>query len=215
MKISEDGINLIKSFEGLRLKAYRDAAGVATIGYGHTKGVVLGQIITEAKADEYLRQDIVRACTLVSKYESTYHWNQNEYDAMVSFCFNIGSITALTKFGTRTKEQIAKAMLLYVNAGGVKLNGLVKRRKAEHDLFLKPIPNQSTGYIVGSTYTVLVSGLRIRSGASTDAPIIGSIRKGSKIKVKEVVSDTSGNIWIKYSKGYLAALYKGNKYIGG
>lgn len=215
MKISENGINLIKSFEGLRLKAYKDAAGVSTIGYGHTKGVVLGQIITEAKADEYLRQDIVRACTLVSKYESTYHWNQNEYDAMVSFCFNIGSITALTKFGTRTKEQIAKAMLLYVNAGGVKLNGLVKRRKAEHDLFITPIPNQLPGYKVGSTYTVLVSDLRIRSGASTDAPIIGSIRKGSKIKVKEVVPDTSGNIWIKYSKGYLAALYKGNKYIGG
>ena len=215
MKISQNGLNLIKQYEGLRLSAYKDPAGIPTIGYGHTKNVVLGQKITEEKAEALLLEDLVIAQTKVSKLDSIYHWNQNEYDALVSFVFNIGSLTALTKFGSRTKEQIASKMLLYVNAGGKKMQGLVNRRKAEHDLFVSevPKPNILANYEIGTKHKIIVSGLRLRSGASIDAPEIRKLKKSSSYVVKNAILDTDGNIWLQIAEGYAAAIYKGKKYI--
>lgn len=140
MVISVKGIELIKKFEGLRLTAYKDPVGIPTIGYGHTKGVKMGTTITEAEAEKLLREDLAVYEKHVTSFDSTYHWNQNEFDAMVSFAFNIGSITQLTNNRQRTKYQIAQKIQAYVNAGGVKLPGLVKRRKAEYDLFIDPMP---------------------------------------------------------------------------
>ena len=215
MKISQNGLNLIKQYEGLRLSAYKDPAGIPTIGYVHTKNVVLGQKITEEKAEALLLEDLVIAQTKVSKLDSIYHWNQNEYDALVSFVFNIGSLTALTKFGSRTKEQIASKMLLYVNAGGKKMQGLVNRRKAEHDLFVSevPKPNILANYEIGTKHKIIVSGLRLRSGASIDAPEIRKLKKSSSYVVKNAILDTDGNIWLQIAEGYAAAIYKGKKYI--
>ena len=214
MKISDNGIKLIKQFEGLRLKAYKDVAGVPTIGYGHTKGVAMGQVITEAKAEEYLKQDVVKACTEVSKYQIKYNWNQNEYDALVSFAYNIGSITSLTKFGTRNKAQIAEKMLLYYNAGGKKVQGLVNRRKAEHDLFVTPVPNiATTAYPEGTKHKVIVSGLRLRSEPTIKAPELRKLKKSASYLVKKTVIDTEGNTWVHILDGYAAAIYKGKKYI--
>ena len=73
------------------------------------------------------------------KYDSKYHWNENEAGALTSFAYNIGSIDELTKEGTRSKETIAKKMLLYNKAGGRVLLGLKRRREAEHNLFLTPV----------------------------------------------------------------------------
>lgn len=73
------------------------------------------------------------------KYNTRYGWNQNEIDALVSFAYNIGSIDQLTANGSRSRATIAAKMLEYVKAGGVTYNGLVRRRKAERELFLKPI----------------------------------------------------------------------------
>lgn len=137
MKTSGNGINLIKQYEGCRLTAYKCPAGVPTIGYGHTAGVKMGQKITQAQAEEYLRQDLARYEKNVEKYNSRYQWNQNEFDAMVSFAYNLGSIDKLTASGTRSKAVIAEKILLYNKAGGKALAGLTRRRKAERALFLK------------------------------------------------------------------------------
>lgn len=134
MIISDKGIELIKRFEGCRLSAYRCPAGVWTIGYGHTLNVKPGDKITQDQADEYLREDLKKFENLVSSYK--YEWTQPEFDALVSFAFNVGNIAGLTAAGTRSKAQIADAMLLYVRAKGVTLPGLITRRQAEHDFFV-------------------------------------------------------------------------------
>ena len=139
MHISDIGINLIKKYEGCRLTAYKPVATEKywTIGYGHYgQDVIQGMTIIQAQADELLRQDLVKFEKLVEKYDSKYHWTQNEFDALVSFAFNVGSINQLTANGTRTKQEIANKMLEYAKAGGKTLSGLVKRRKDEQALFL-------------------------------------------------------------------------------
>lgn len=150
MKISETGLNLIKSFEGCRLTAYKDAAGVWTIGWGHTGGVYAGQTITQAEADALLVSDLTKYEKKVDKYNGTYDWNQNEFDALVSFAYNIGSIDQLTANGTRSRDVIAGKILEYNKAGGKVLAGLTKRRAAERGLFLTPIQaDVKAGWNVG------------------------------------------------------------------
>ena len=142
MKTSINGINLIKSFEGCRLEAYRDAVGVLTIGYGHTAGVKVGEKITQAKADELLAGDLARFETRVNYWnDKKYFFNQNEFDALVSFAFNCGNgnLDGLLKNGKNSRGQIADDSLLFIHAGGKVLNGLVKRRKKERELFLTPV----------------------------------------------------------------------------
>ena len=213
MKTSEKGIELIKKFEGCRLVAYKDPVGIPTIGYGHTRGVVLGMKITEAQATLYLKQDLAVAEAKVGKYESIYHFTQNEFDALVSFCYNIGNITALTNFGKRTKGEIAAKIPAYNKAGGKVLNGLVKRRAAEKELFLTP--NIVSSYKIGETYKVIVSGLNIRKAptVNSDKATKTALRKGSKVKVLGLARDTEGNTWIQIDKGYVAGIYKGKTYI--
>lgn len=138
MKTSDNGINLIKKFEGCRLEAYKDPVGVWTIGYGHTGDVKEGQKITEKKAISLLKSDLEKFEKKVAKYDWKYHFNQNEFDALVSFAYNIGNVDGVTKNGKRSRGQVADAILLYNKAGGKVLNGLVKRRKAEHTLFVTP-----------------------------------------------------------------------------
>ena len=144
MKISDNGLNLIKKFEGCRLTAYQDAVGVWTIGYGTTTadkavtGTVIcqGLKISQATADEWLRQSVDKKYgPKVDKY-SKYEWNQNEFDALVSFAYNIGSIDGLTVSGSRSKEEIADKILAYNKAGGKVLSGLTKRRQEERALFI-------------------------------------------------------------------------------
>lgn len=139
MRISKNGLSLIKRFEGCRLTVYLDPVGVPTVGYGHTAGLtrdMVGMPITQAVADVYLEQDITKFEQKVNRFNGIYHWTQQEFDALVSFAYNIGSIDKLTQNGKRNKAQIAQAMLSYNKAGGKVLQGLVKRRKAEHDLFV-------------------------------------------------------------------------------
>ncbi len=138
LKTGQAGVNLIKEFEGCRLEAYKCPAGVWTIGYGHTNSVQPGDKITQAQADAYLTADLGKYEAKVNKYYDAYHWSQNEFDALVSFAYNIGSIDQLTANGTRTKAKIASSMLLYNKAGGRVLTGLTRRRQKENALFLIP-----------------------------------------------------------------------------
>ena len=130
------GIKLITSFEGCRLTAYKCPAGVWTIGYGHTRGVQQGQTITKAQAARLLAEDLERYEDNVNKYQDKYKWSQNEFDALVSFAYNVGSIDKLTAGGTRSRQEIADKMLLYNKAGGKVMAGLTRRRQAERELFV-------------------------------------------------------------------------------
>lgn len=142
LKISKDCIALVKEFEGCQLRGYICPAGVPTIGYGYTgkingKTITTSTTITAGQAEDLLAADLERFANHVRKFDSTYHWSQNEFDALVSFAYNVGSINALTQNKRRTKAQIAQAMLLYNKAAGKVLAGLTRRRKAEQALFLQ------------------------------------------------------------------------------
>ena len=108
MKTSEKGFEIIKKYESCRLTAYLDPVGIPTIGWGHTSGVKMGQTITQAQADAYLAQDVSTAERAVAKYDGTYHWNQNQFDGLVSFTYNCGAgnLDKLTANGSRTVAEI-------------------------------------------------------------------------------------------------------------
>ena len=135
MKISNNGLNLIKRFEGCHLTAYKDPVGIPTIGYGHIKGVKMGMTITQAQAEAYLKEDVLSAEKAVNKY--SYPYTQDMFDALTSFTFNCGagSLAKLTNNGTRTLAQISARIPAYNKAGGKELRGLVNRRAAEKALF--------------------------------------------------------------------------------
>lgn len=137
MNISEKGINLIKKYEGCRLDAYLCPAGVWTIGYGHTAGVVKGMRVTQQQAENYLRQDCKSSEKAVNALGKKL--NQNQFDALVSFAFNCGIGNLKNLCNNRTTEVIGEKLLLYNKAGGKTLPGLVKRRKEEQALFLAPV----------------------------------------------------------------------------
>ena len=137
LSLGSKGLELIKSFEGVRLGAYQDSVGVWTIGYGHTGGVRPGQRITQAQADEFLRSDCQRFVNAVNK-KVTVALNQNQFDALVSLSFNLGENGwkgLLAKLNAGDYAGAQKAFLQYVHAGGKVLKGLVRRRQAESDLF--------------------------------------------------------------------------------
>lgn len=146
MKTSPRGVSLIKQFEGCRLKAYKCPAGVWTIGYGHTAGVKEGDTITQETADAYLRNDLEKYEKAVQNYDGIYHFNQNQFDALVSFTYNcgVGNLKNLTQNGKRTLAQISVKLLLYNKAGGVVLRGLQSRRMAEKEIFDSPIKSNKT-----------------------------------------------------------------------
>lgn len=134
---SETGIALIKRFEGCVLKAYKAVATEKywTIGFGHYgPDVHQGDQITMEKAVEYLKLDLQNAEAVVNKAGN---WNQNQFDALVSFTYNCGAGNLARLVNGRSADQIADAMLLYVKSGGLTLQGLVRRRRAERELFLK------------------------------------------------------------------------------
>lgn len=141
-RIGQAGLALIKQYEGCRLAAYRCAAGVWTIGYGHTAGVHSGMAITQAQADAYLQQDIAKFEGYVNNpayVPITTNLNQNQFDALVSFAFNLGAGNLRKLCKGRTAAQIAQAMTQYCKANGKVLAGLRRRRAAEQALFNKPV----------------------------------------------------------------------------
>ena len=142
MRTSEKGIALIKQFESCRLIAYKatNKEKYYTIGWGHYGAdVIRGMKITQAQADAYLTRDLAKFEQCVNRYQAIYNFNQNQFDALVSFAYNIGSIDGLTKNGTRTIAQISSKFEAYNKSGGVVLGGLVKRRAAEKRLFNSPV----------------------------------------------------------------------------
>jgi GH24 family phage-related lysozyme (muramidase) len=140
MTINQDGLNLIKSFEGLYLDAYIDPVGVWTIGYGHTEGVYEGMTITEAEAEELLRKDLAEFEAAVSEAVQV-SLNDNQFSALVSFTFNLGAgslfeSTLLKLLNQGDFQGAADQFPRWNKAGGQELPGLTRRRQAERALFL-------------------------------------------------------------------------------
>lgn len=137
---SDAGIALIKRFEGLRLSAYRDSGDVPTIGYGHIEGVRMGTTITEEKAEQLLRGDIGRAEDAVHA-AVTVPLSQHQFDALVSLTYNIGAgalrkSTLLRLLNEGDYAGAAKQFERWKYDDGKVLQGLVRRRADEKDLFL-------------------------------------------------------------------------------
>jgi lysozyme len=144
MKLSKTGADLIKKYEGCRLKAYKCPADVWTIGFGHTGNVKEGQTITQAQADAFFDKDIQRFVDGVNEIVKV-EINQNQFDALVSFAYNCGLValqkSTLLKYVNGEKFVLASKEFDRWNKGGGKvLQGLVRRRNDEQALFEKPIP---------------------------------------------------------------------------
>lgn len=158
MKTSQSGIALLKRFEGLELEAYQDIAGVWTIGYGHTGKyppgfrlsgkVKAGDRLTEAEAEDLLKIDLrPRENAVVELVRVPF--NQNEFDALVSFVYNVGvgafrGSTVLRRLNRGARMSAADALTWWNKAtvGGVlrEILGLTRRRAAEKALFISPLP---------------------------------------------------------------------------
>ena len=140
----EKGLSLIKSFEGLKLDSYICPAGVPTIGYGTTKingqAVKVPSTITESQANEFLQTDVKTFEQAVNS-AVTVPITQNQFDALVSFTYNLGpgnlrSSTLLKKLNAKDYAGAADEFPKWNKSGGKELAGLTRRRNAERDLFL-------------------------------------------------------------------------------
>lgn len=141
MSISDRGVELIAKYEGCRLEAYKCPAGVWTIGYGHTEGVSQGDKLPSLEAaKELLKKDLekyggyVNNC--VNKGLISFPLNQNQFDALTSFCYNCGNGNLQKLVSGRDAATVAEKLLLYNKGGGKVLTGLVRRRGEERELFL-------------------------------------------------------------------------------
>lgn len=140
MQTGSAGLELIRSYEGLRLKAYRCPAGVLTIGYGHTGGVRVGQEITKELAVHYLMKDCGRFEKHISTKVTKRALKQNQFDACVSLCYNAGyqiKGELQKSLNANNTDGVKKGFRKIVHAKGKKLNGLVRRREAEIQLYIK------------------------------------------------------------------------------
>ena len=182
-KIGQAGLALIKQFEGCRLAAYQCSAGAWTIGYGHTAGVHKGMKITQAQADEYLKQDIAKFEKYInnpSYVPFTDKLNQNQFDALVSFAFNLGQGNVKKLCTGRVMNQIPSAMQQYCKAAGKTLPGLQRRRKAEAALYNKKVESRT-----GATTTTV---------KESEDYSMNTIKKGSKgksVKVWQIIIGTT------------------------
>ena len=143
MKTSQNGIDLIKGFESFQALAYKCPAGVLTVGYGTTKGVYPGQTVTKQQAEQLLADHLVMDENRLNVLNATLQLNQNEWDALMSFIYNVGfpsfSFSGLRKAIERKAsfEDIHSEFMKWVRAGGKVLPGLLARRQKEYELFIK------------------------------------------------------------------------------
>ena len=209
MITSQKGIDLIKKWEGFKNIAYLDPVGVWTIGYGTTNSdfnitnvrLKQGLYISESLAEKWLKASLNQKYEpLVNKYNKIYNFTQNEFDALVSFCYNIGSIDQLTKNGTRSKEEIKAHWLAYSNAGGKQLQGLLNRRKDELNLFNSNSNQAPTSFIdIEKLARDVIVGKYGNGEARKIA--LGSLYTVVQAKVNEILKGNNTSIYYTVVKG--------------
>jgi len=138
--ISDEGLELIQQFEGLMLTAYKDSVGIPTIGYGHTRNVRMDDMITREEAIYFLKDDVQYAENCVKSEINQVRLTQHQFDALVSFVFNIGcnafrnsTLLRCLRMGDFEKAQAEFGQ--WTRAGNDHPLGLIKRRAAEADWF--------------------------------------------------------------------------------
>ena len=196
--MSTNHLDLIARFEGYQAEPYWDYHQWS-IGYGSYAGSRDRNqrpniTVSEAEARQMLARQVSTYEANVDRYNSTYNWTPNERAAMISFAYNIGSIDQLTANGTRTKEEIAQAMLLYNKAGGQRLQGLADRRLAERNVFTNgaPIPPAPTG-VVG------VSGAESEGVTNAERNAVaahaGDFQAAGNMNDLWSIAEQAGNFW--------------------
>ena len=140
MNISQNGIDLIKHFEGCELEAYKCPAGVWTIGYGHTKGIQPGMVITEETANDMLVEELEEYVNYINSMVKC-PLSQNQFDALVSWVYNLGpanlqASTLLKVLNAGDYAGVPAQIMRWNKAGGKVLEGLTRRRQAEANLFM-------------------------------------------------------------------------------
>lgn len=195
MRVGQKGKDLIKFYEGLKLQAYKCPSGVWTIGWGHTAGVKQGDKITEQQAEELFTNDMKIYESHVNRIVKL-PLNQNQFDALVSFCYNCGQGNLQKLVKNRNIEQIGQAIPLYNKANGKVLQGLINRRQKEQKLFLTPV--NTTGYSV----QVTAGGLNVRKGVGVKYDIVDILSKNEVVEVYEV-----SNGWGKIDQGWINLKY--------
>lgn len=212
MNISQKGIDLIKKFEGCRLKAYKPVPTEKywTIGFGrYSPSIKEGQKITQAEAEQYLKEDLkkysdaVNACVTVAI-------TQHQHDALTSFAYNCGigalqKSTLLKKVNAKDFTGAADEFGEWTRGGGNVLQGLVKRRSAEKALFLLPVPNPHPypGHPVkeGSTNTKSVKEVQKKVGVTADGVFgpkttiaVKTFQTKHKLTADGIVGETTWNV---------------------
>lgn len=205
--INQDGLDLVKYFEGLYTEAYICPAGVPTIGYGHTANVELGQSITAKEAEDILQEDMQNFSTEIEK-SIVVELNDNQFSALVSFAFNcgVGNLRASTlrrKLNSGDYECVPSELGRWVKATDPRtgrkhsLAGLVKKRAAEAELFLKTVRESKSNFPAKMPQKVFVdpemvveqykvnarSGLRLRAGAGTEFDVIATLPLNKKLSI--------------------------------
>lgn len=205
--INQNGLDLVKHFEGLYTEAYICPAGVATIGYGHTGDVKMGTSITPQEAEDILQADMQKFSVAVEKAIGV-ELNDNQFSALVSFAFNCGSgnlraSTLRKKLNKGDYDCVPSELSRWVKASDPRtgkkrsLAGLVKRRAAEGELFLKPLGEENETSSVRMPQKIeaepdqLVerfkvnarSGLRMRAGAGSEFEVIDTLAFGQVVSV--------------------------------
>lgn len=208
MNIGNKGLDLIKSFEGCRLSAYKCPAGVWTIGYGRTNGVYEGMTITQDQADNMLREDVKYYADAVDRYQSRFNFTQEEFDSLTSFTYNcgVGSLQAVMSC-CNTKQEIAEECKLYNKGGGVVLAGLVRRREEEYKLFMSgsSSSSSSSSYHEDGEF-FFNTKVRIRTAPSLDASTIATdiqepfYNPGESVVYHTVHLNKEGYNWIQYNR---------------
>lgn len=196
MELTPEGLALIKAHEGLRTKAYKCPAGVWTIGYGHTSAagapeVRAGMEITKEEAERILLHDLhqyEQAVTAAVKVDIS----PSQYSALVSFCYNVGiaafrSSSVLTAVNQKRFDLVPSRLALWNKGNGKVLPGLVKRRSAEGDLFMRPVIGPE---VVPSTVVTPAPGKPMLA-STTNLTAMGLAAAGATSTVAQVTSDLS------------------------
>ena len=208
MNISNRGLDLIKSFEGCMLTAYKPVQTEQdyTIGWGHYgSDVYAGMSITQAQADQFLFEDVQRFVNAVNQYQSRFNFNQNEYDALVSFTYNCGegSLQAVMSC-CNTKQEIAEECKLYNRSStGQVLAGLVRRREEEYKLFMSGA-NNNDGYSYAEKGEYFFNTrVKIRTAPNLDDASFTGIcyDAGESVEYHTVHRNKCGYNWIQYNRG--------------
>lgn len=214
MNIGNKGLDLIKSFEGCRLSAYKpvQTEQYYTIGWGHYgPDVYAGMSITQDQADNMLREDVKYYADAVDRYNSRFNFTQEEFDSLTSFTYNcgVGSLQAVMSC-CNTKQEIAEECKLYnKSSDGQILNGLVRRREEEYKLFMSGSnnnnqANNTDGYSYAEKGEYFFNTkVKIRTAPNLDNSSFTGIcyDAGESVEYHTVHRNKCGYNWIQYNRG--------------